>query len=217
MLWVRDWDLVLLDMDGLLVDTERLHHQSYVEACAQYGANLQWSHGTYCRYAHESQARLREQIYREHALQVPWEELYAIKRKFYHRALEQTPVPLMPGVDRLLRALQGRRHCVVTHSQPYEVGLIRAQQPLLDAIPHWITREQYTQPKPHPEGYLLAQSRYGRPSDRVIGFEDAPRGLLALRAAGATPVWVVPIPDHPLPWEGAVRYSSFDEIPATGP
>jgi HAD superfamily hydrolase (TIGR01509 family) len=215
--WLNNWDLVLLDMDGLLVDSEPLHFTSYQQALKHYGVELEWDYSTYCRYAHESSARLKQELQRLHPCLTPWEEVYETKRQAYYRLLEQTPVNLMPGVDRLLRALQGKRHCVVTHSRPYEVGLIRRYQPLIDAIPHWITREQYSQPKPHPEGYLLACERLGKPGDRVIGFEDSPRGLIALRAAKVAPVWVVPLDSHPDPWEGVVRYHSFESIPESGP
>lgn len=221
MLWIKDWDLILLDMDGLLVDTEGLHFQSYKEALARFGVTLDWDFGTYCRYAHESTDRLRRELQQRYPqlVQFAWDEVYEAKRMAYHRMLERTPVDLMPGVERLLKRLQenGQRHCVVTHSRPYEVELIRKYQPLVDAIPFWVTRDQYSQPKPHPEGYLLAQKLYGKPGDRVIGFEDGPRGMVALRAAGVAPVWVVPVSNHPAPWAGVIRWNSFEEIPVSGP
>jgi beta-phosphoglucomutase len=218
MQWVENWDLFLLDMDGLLVDTERLHQHSYQETCVHYGAELPWDLATYCRYAHESQDRLRKELYRAypHLSSIPWDQFYDHKRAAYQRLLEGSKIALMPGVAQLLTSLQQRnqRHCVVTHSRIDDVEMIRAQHPLLQAIPHWITREDYKLPKPHPEGYLLACSRYGKSGDRVIGFEDAPRGILALLAAEATPVWVCPF-DHPDLDHS--RYTSFEEIPAAGP
>ena len=47
---------VLLDFDGLLVDTEATHHAAYEAACAARGAPLHWSFADYTRRAHFSGA-----------------------------------------------------------------------------------------------------------------------------------------------------------------
>jgi len=106
--------------------------------------------------------------------------------------LLERDVQLMPGVQEMLMVLQQAniKRCVVTHSPKALVDTIRQQHPILNTIPYWITREDYIHPKPHPEGYQLAISRYATPSDKIIGFEDTWRGIQALLQTRAFPVLI---------------------------
>jgi len=90
----------------------------------------------------------------------------------------------------------------------------------LATIPHWITRYDYTHPKPHPECYETAIDKFAKADDRIIGFEDTVRGLRALQATRALPVLIC----HPeVDWledvkeEGVSHYKSFLDIPDEGP
>lgn len=216
MKWLEDFDLFLFDFDGLLVDTEPLHYQAYKDVLAQRGFFLDWSFAKFCGLAHLSAIALKEALYKEHpALDPDWEGVYADKKKAYLRHVEQGKIGLMPGVSELLDALRekNKRRCVVTHSPQEQIDLICSQLPKLNTIPHWITRHQYKEPKPHPECYLKAIELYGESGDRVIGFEDSIRGWQALKQTAARPILICPF-DHPLLPEaicqGAIHYSSLE-------
>ncbi len=214
--WIHHYQLFLFDFDGLLVDTERLHYQAYIKMCAKRGFSLTWSFLRYSQAAHHDPLALRDQIYAEFPplqLQEPdWSILYEEKKMFFLQLLEAGSVPLMPGAEAILKALQEARiqRCVVTHSPLALITRIRQQNPILDTIPHWMTREDYTHPKPHPECYQTAIKRLSKPGDRLIGFEDTPRGLMALLGTQAEPILVCP-PDSPylsstLSLNPAIRY-----------
>lgn len=195
--WIHNYQLFLFDFDGLLVDTEHLHYQAYIKMCAKRGFSLTWSFSRYSHAAHHDPFALRDQIYAEFPalqLQEPnWTVLYEEKKAFFLQLLEE-PVPLMPGAETLLTALKEAtiKRCVVTHSPLNLIMRIRQQNPILETIPHWITREDYTHPKPHPECYQTAIKRLAKPEDRIIGFEDTPRGLTALLGTWAEPILVCP-------------------------
>lgn len=202
MQWIYYYQLFLFDFDGLLVNTEQLHYQAYIKMCAQRGFKLPWSFYRYSEAAHHKATGLRDQIYLEFPAlkeQEPnWDVLYEEKKAAFLHLLHEGAAQLMPGVQVLLQALQDAniKRCVVTHSASPLVSLIRQQNPILNTIPHWIMREHYTQPKPHPECYLTAIHQLAQAGDRIIGFEDSPRGLKALLETQATPVLICP-PDYP--------------------
>lgn len=198
MQWISHYQLFLFDFDGLLVDTENLHYQAYIEMCARRGFQLNWSFQRYSQAAHHRSTDLQNQIYAEFpSLQIQepnWQVLYEEKKSIFLNLIESNPVPLMPGVADLLLALQanGIKRCVVTHSAASLISRIRKQNPILDTIPHWITREDYANPKPHPECYRVAIAKLAEPQDRMIGFEDSPRGLQALLETEAKPILICP-------------------------
>jgi HAD superfamily hydrolase (TIGR01509 family) len=171
--------------------------------CQRRGYNLDWSLFEFFQVAHFESTGIREAVYRkfpELQKQEPrWEVLYAEKKQCYQELLEKGDLSLMPGVAEVLTALEkaDKRRCVVTNSTKLQVDLIKEKIPLLKTIPVWFTRENYREPKPHPECYLTAIKHLGKPGDRMIGFEDSTRGFQALKDAGVpTPLLIGPA-DHP--------------------
>jgi beta-phosphoglucomutase len=226
MLWIHDFQLFLFDLDGLLVNTEELHYSAYKQALAVRGMTLEWDFTTYCNIAHYSAEGLKENITRQFPRlkeQGPaaWELLYAEKKKRMIALLSEGAVHPMPGVAELLENLQAASipGCVVTHSDDELVAIIRQKNPVLNTIPYWITREHYSRPKPDPECYQQAIERYGKSGDRIIGFEDTPRGIQALLGTTATHVQSVLVcaakyPEIPfLIAKGVLHYPSFESIP----
>ncbi len=219
MKWIRQFQFVLFDLDGLLVNTEHLHYQAYLNVMARRGYAIDWTFGQFCEVAHLSATALREALCSQYPdLEPQWEAVYNEKKRAYHDLLAAGKVELMPGVEPLLHELAkiGMRRCVVTHSDLEQVQLIRAQLPLLNTIPHWITREDYTKPKPDPECYLRAIALYAHTGDRVVGFEDSLRGLQALQQTPAQPVLIspshYPLMNLALQGTNALHFESFGEL-----
>ncbi len=219
MKWIRDFQLFLFDFDGLLVNTEHLHYQAYVNMLDRRGYKLKLTFANFFELAHLDSKAWREALYAEIPdLEPNWEILYQEKKEEYLKLIRSGKVELMPGAEPLLKALakENIRRCVVTHSALEFVQLIRANLPVLETLEKWITREDYEKPKPNPECYLKAIELYGKKGDRIIGFEDSVRGLQALRGTTAFPVLICP-KHHPLleiALQGdGVHFESLDQIP----
>jgi HAD superfamily hydrolase (TIGR01509 family) len=191
---MKKYQLFLFDFDGLLVNTEQLHHEAYERLCVQYGFKLNWSFARYCAIAHRSSQELRDTISAEHPelhhRESDWEVLYKQKCRIYLDLIKEGQAHLMPGAAAFLEQLTSEniKRAVVTHSPLEQIEIIRSQNPILNNIPHWITRDQYAHPKPHPESYMKAIDRLAAPYEEVIGFEDSHRGLAALRGTLAQAV-----------------------------
>lgn len=219
MQWIHNYQLFLFDFDGLLADTEQLHYQAYIDLCKEFGFDLTWTFARFSQAAHHKATGLRDHIYETfpklYAKEPNWSLLYERKKELFAGLIQNTPVRLMPGVAHLLLALEktNSKRCVVTHSPRSFICHIRKQNPVLDTIPHWITREDYTHPKPSPECYQTAIAKYAAPEDLIIGFEDSPRGLEALVATKATAVLVCP-PDSVYLKKTRLQYPSVHFFPS---
>jgi HAD superfamily hydrolase (TIGR01509 family) len=200
MKWIHDFQLFLFDFDGLLVNTEHLHYQAYANMLVKRGYSLPLTFAHFLELAQLNSTAWREALYAQiPGLDPNWEALYRGKKEAYLELLATGKVELMPGAELLLQALAQAdiRRCVVTNSILEHVLPLRARLPVLQTIPHWITREDYEKPKPSPECYLKAIALHGKKGDRIIGFEDSVRGLRALQQTPAFPVLVCPS-HHPL-------------------
>jgi len=220
MKWIHDFQLFLFDFDGLLVNTEHLHLQAYTNMLAKRGYELGWNLSRFSELAHLNASAVKEAIYAQFPdLEPNWDILYGEKKQNYFGLISSGKVELMPGAERLLKALEAAqiRRCVVTNALLNQTELIRSQIPVLQTIPKWITREEYGKPKPDPECYLKAIQLYGKKGDRMIGFEDSLRGLEALRKTPALPVLICPY-HHPLleiALEGdVIHFESLSDIPS---
>lgn len=222
MRWIHEFQLFLFDFDGLLVNSEEIHYMAYKRMLAARGVTFGWTFDEYCQVAHYSSDGLRVRIYDEYPIlreQEPsWDVLYNEKKVAIFQLLNEGAIQLMPGVEKLLTSLEdaGIKRCVVTHSPDELVAIVRRKHPILNTIPHWITREHYSKPKPDPECYLKAVEIHSRPGDKVIGFEDTPRGLRALMATQAKPVLIceAAYPEiAEFKKKGVLHFPTFSSIP----
>lgn len=196
--WIQDYQVFLFDFDGLLVDTEQLHFASYRELCRRHECEMNWDFQKFCREAHGKAMGIWDAIAREFPRvfenEPRREVLYEEKKKIYVELLKNSRLALMEGASFLLTLLEEKniKRAVVTNSPREHIEIIKESLPLLKSIPLWITREDYSHPKPSPEGYLAAIHKLMEPGDRIIGFEDTLKGLKALLSAGVESVLICP-------------------------
>lgn len=190
---LETYDLFLFDFDGLLVNTENLQLESYRRMCADEGFTLTWDERTFAKYAMFESDGVKHALQALFPFQKSWSLLYEAKKEHYTQLLLKKGTQLMPGVEKLLSTLHERSYarCVVTHSLPHHIALIRTAHPILNTIPLWITRDHYTHPKPHSECYEKALSHFN--AKRPLGFEDSPRGLRALLSTPADAIFISPL------------------------
>lgn len=221
MQWIHDYQLFLFDFDGLLVNTEEVHFSAYRKMCKARGFDLKWTFDRYCQAAHYRADGLKEQIYAEfpglRTQEPDWHVLYEEKKAFMVKLVKEGAIHMMPGAEALLKALAEANipRAVVTHSPDELVSEVRRQNPILNTIPIWITREDYTHPKPHPECYQIAIKKLAKEGDHIIGFEDTPRGLLALMETQAQAVMITTVKYPEIPAfmkDGALLYPSLLDI-----
>jgi HAD superfamily hydrolase (TIGR01509 family) len=186
------FDAVLFDMDGLLLDSERVLMKAWTAAAAEEGVAIppeaytavigraaQESHALFTEMlgGAERHARLREKIV---------ERLHAER---------DSPIfPLKPGVVDLLAALRARGvPCAVASSSGADE--IRHRLEVVGVLHHFDVvagGNEVARGKPDPAVYALAASRLGVPATDCIAFEDSDNGARAALAAGAT---LVVVPD----------------------
>ena len=209
----------LFDLDGVLVRTEELHFAAYRAVAAENGLELPWSFERYCVAAHYGPERLRRELAATLPALLPdeagWSALYARKSRLYLELLASAAIELLPGAAALLERLAaaGAPRAVVTNSTRAQTALVRRAQPVLDSVPVWVTREDYTHPKPAPDCYRVGLELLRVRPEAAIGFEDTPRGIQALAAAGAAAVLVTPIHYPELGARPARTLESLADVP----
>ena len=95
----------------------------------------------------------------------------------------------VPGASELLRALPRHSWAIVTSGTPM-LATTRLQAVGLPVPQAFVTAEQVSLGKPHPEGYLKAAALLGQEPQDCLVIEDAPAGIQAAHAAGSRAIGV---------------------------
>jgi len=183
---------VIFDMDGLLLDSERLARDSFVHACAAHGwqADLE----VYARCI-GSNYEVTEQILRDHfGPDFPYADIDASWSSHYHARLAEAPVPVKAGALELLEYLAAAEVplALATSTRRHTAeGKLRAAG-LLDYFRHSVCGGETARGKPHPDPYLAAADGLGLDPGRCLALEDSENGVRSAHAAGCL---VIQVPD----------------------
>jgi HAD superfamily hydrolase (TIGR01509 family) len=174
-------------MDGLLLDTETLWHDSEVELFARRGVEftrddqlqvIGTSFDITARYFAERLGRPLE----EGAALV--DEMVALMHERVRRQVEARP-GAVELVDRL-RAVDGIRLGLASNSPRYLVDDALATSGLADAFDAIVTADDVEHAKPAPDIYRLVCARLGVSPPEALALEDSASGVTAAKAAGLT-------------------------------
>jgi len=118
-------------------------------------------------------------------------------------------VPI-PGAIAFLQSLPPERWAIVT-SAPRELALLRIEAAGIPSPAVMVTAEDVTHGKPAPDCFLLAARRLDVEACDCLVFEDAPAGIAAGEASGASVMVISATHVHPVETRHpAIR--SYDEI-----
>ena len=171
----------LFDMDGTIINSMDATERAWSAWARRHGIDVE----TFLPTIHG--VRGIETISR---LQLPGLDPHAEARDVLLAEIEDVAgVAAIAGAASFLASLPENRWAIVT-SAPRELAIRRlgaAGLPLPDVF---ITGEDVEHGKPAPDCFLLAAQRLGLPIEDCLVFEDAPAGIQAAEAAGASVVVV---------------------------
>jgi pseudouridine-5'-monophosphatase len=197
MIFPRPIRAVLFDMDGILLDTERIYTEVTQEYVGQWGKTFDWS----IKANMVGRPAIDAATYLVEALDLPVAPEDYLRDRESHLLERMADAQPMPGAEELVRALRsaGVPITVATSSNRTFFARKTAHNPWFSLFNAIITGddERIGRGKPAPDIFLLAADAVGIPAGDCLVVEDSPAGIAAGNAAGAQTL-AVPFPgmDH---------------------
>lgn len=202
---MRDFEAVIFDMDGLLLDSEKLALETFRETCVTF--NLGDQSNLFVQSV-GTNMELGKSILKIGLMGIAgfeqFEEFNAAWGDAYGKVTRERPVPLMSGVEELLRHIEsiGVPMAVATSTITDHAQEKLGSSGILDFFDAIIGGDQVRQSKPAPGIYLKAAFELSSDPNKCLAFEDSANGVKAALAAGMT---VVQIPDLVQPDEELLK------------
>jgi HAD superfamily hydrolase (TIGR01509 family) len=173
---------LIFDMDGLMIDSERLYFAAEREMAAAFGKEIRdeqlWP--LMGRKPIESLRLLREIL----KVDMPAEDLFAWRNRLMLDKMRHD-LGAMPGLVEILDGFRGRLKLAVgtgAQQEFLDIALDTLRiRPYFDVLQ---TADAVERGKPDPEIYLLTCRRLGLLPGECVVLEDARNGVLAGKAAG---------------------------------
>lgn len=189
---------VLFDMDGTLLDSEKIWDVALVDLATWLGGELSAAART--RMVGSSLARSVAILHHDLDVDADPESsgAYLTERT---AELFRTKLIWKPGARELLTVVRAAAIPAAlvtsTHRRLTEIALDTLGRENFAAV---VCGDEAARPKPHPDPYLRAARLLGVPADRCVAIEDSPLGVAAASAAGCA-VLAVPseVPLEPAP------------------
>lgn len=182
----------IFDMDGLLLDTERVCMGIFKEACAV--QHVPFIEELYLSIIGCNAKRI-ETLFREgYGPDVDYPALNKAWRVRYFSVVQNQAIPVKDGVIELLEWLKEKNiPMAVATSTQHDIAIRKLELAGLDGYFDVLTTGcEVENSKPDPEIYILAANRLGIEPEHCLAFEDSNNGT---RSAVAAKMMTYQIPD----------------------
>lgn len=183
---------VIFDMDGLLLDSERIAFDAFKFACNR--LNLGDQSKVFMKCVGTNQLAGEKVLYQEFRAIANVTEFIKVWDDRYLEQTSKVPIPLKPGVTALLDRLTELKIpvAVATSTKTPRAKAKLAFSGILSYFSVVAGGDQVEQSKPSPEIYWHAAQLLGVPDSKCMVLEDSENGVKSGIAAG---MFVIQIPD----------------------
>ncbi|WCO02836.1 HAD family hydrolase [Psychroserpens ponticola] len=175
---------VLFDMDGVIVDTEPLHHSAYHEMFKD--VNIEVSDDLYASFTGQSTFTICEQLIAHFNLPLSPHTLVDIKRDHFKYLFEHDKsLALIDGVLDLIKDYHSNGMTLVLASSASMVNINRIFErfDLNQYFKAKISGADLVASKPHPEIFIKAAELSEHKPDECFVIEDSTNGIVAAKSA----------------------------------
>jgi HAD superfamily hydrolase (TIGR01509 family) len=188
---------VILDMDGLMLDTERIETALYARISREMGWSV--NEAFFIRTIGISDANCEKICKAEFGDTYPFWDIYERMTKALAETAEMSGIPHRPGLLTFLDKLDalGIPKVIATSTERKRTLWKLEKAGIADRFSVLVCGNEISRGKPAPDIFLKAAERLGAAPADCVGFEDSPAGLKGLADAGIRSVFIKDLAEPP--------------------
>ena len=188
---------VIFDMDGVIVDTEPVHHYAYFQHFKE--LNIEVSAEMFASFTGNSTKNVFQKIKDYFQISIETETLVQRKRTIFNEAFDtKEDLFLLEGVEDLIKKLHqsGLQLILASSASKVTIDRVFKRFQLHSYFSHIISGEDFPESKPNPAIFNEAVRLSNTPKENCIIIEDSTNGIKAAHAAGVFCVGYKSINSH---------------------
>lgn len=174
-------------MDGVIVDTEPVHHYAYHEHFKQ--LNIEVTPELYQSFTGNSTKNVYEKLKQLFGISADTYDLIQVKRGLFNNAFDtKEDLLLLEGVGQLINDLHANGMQLILASSAAKVTINRVftRFGLHRYFSHIVSGEDFPKSKPDPAIFIEAWQLSGHEKSECVVIEDSTNGIRAAKSAGLT-------------------------------
>lgn len=204
----------IFDLDGTLIDTEKIYREVWPKAIRQFGYEL--PDEKYLEFRSLGRPFAPQRFRELFGEQFDYAAAREVRKGLFNEYLKEHPIERKPGAIELLTFLRSKG---ITTAIATATDLERANEYLKDTgldgyFDRVISATMVDEGKPSPKVYLYACDQLGLAPDECVAVEDAPNGIRSAYGAGLNVIMVPDLsePDDELMNMITLKVDRLDEI-----
>lgn len=183
-------EAILFDIDGLMIDSERLSRRAWKEILNERGLHLDDS--TYLTLVGRTEQDAGRILMDLYGSSFKYEEAKHDRLERFKAIIHAEGIPIKPGLPALLERIEGLGYKVgVATSTPRALATWKLHAAGLESrFGVMVTGDEVAHGKPAPDLFLEAARRLQVPPAACLVFEDSGPGIRAAHAAGMRAVMI---------------------------
>jgi dTDP-4-dehydrorhamnose reductase len=166
----------MIDLDGTLIDTDKLHYNAYETTFKTlFNNNI-----TYSDYNNILEDKGIDNYIKNTFGIDNYEKIKLDKNK---NLKLNTSIEFIKNAQLFIDYITSNNinHVVVTNTSRDNVNFFKSLLPELNKLKNWVVREDYLEPKPSSECYNLAKDLYYNNEEYIIGIENTSNGYKSIK------------------------------------
>ncbi|MCX8048940.1 MAG: HAD family phosphatase [Methylohalobius sp.] len=205
---------VVLDLDGVILDSETTYRQAWRIAAQSLGFTL--NEDFLKTLSGLSIDAVGEALRQELGAGFDPKRFHALSTQIWEEQIKRRGLRVKPGYFLLLAALHKLKlpYALATNSHRLYAENCLKLSGVRQDFPLLVTRSEVKAGKPAPDVFLEAAKRLACPPASCLAVEDSEAGLIAAHRAGMQPVWIpdaAPVPEASQKLAFA-RFSSLGQL-----
>ena len=182
---------VIFDLDGLMVDTERISKWAWDKVSLEYNIKVEEPFYSLARGKnYEGVKKVFETLYGK---EISYDELWKKKHDWFDHYIEYNGIPTKKGLFELIHYLKSHNYKFAVSSGSSKKHVQKVLDIIgLDEITIIIGGDMVTYCKPHPESFLQAALQLNEKPENCVVLEDSLNGIKAAIDGGFS---IIMIPD----------------------